>query len=109
MDKNFGLGIDPGKLAGNLQRRIGDPIRYAAEIDHLRDKKIADAAESLNELNEKVAMIDQGLVTERKERKAEDEKNMKYTKRMDLINLVIAILGLAVAVVGVVVAFIALK
>lgn len=109
MDKNFGLGIGPGKLVGNLQRRIGEPIRASTEIDHLRDKKIADAAESLNEINEKVAMIDQGLVTERKERKAEDEKNMKYTKRMDLINLVIAILGLVVAVVGVVIAFIALK
>lgn len=109
MDKNLGIGFDPSKLSRDLQRRIRDPIRDSTEINHLRDKKIADAAESLNEINEKVAMIDQGLVTERKERKAEDEKNMKYTKRMDLINLVIAILGLAVAVVGVVVAFIALK
>lgn len=105
MDLNF----DPSKLSGNLHRNIANQLTLSAEMKHARDKVISDAAENLNEINEKVAMIDQGLVTERKERKAEDEKNMKYTKRMDLINLVIAILGLVVAVVGVVIAFIALK
>ena len=109
MDKNYGLGFDPSSLTRNLQRRIGDPIRDAAEIDYLRDRRKADAAENLSEISEKVATIDQGLVAEREERKTEDAKNMKYTKRMDLINLVIAILGLVVAVVGVVIAFIALK
>ena len=44
MDKNYGLGFDPSSLTRNLQRRIGDPIRDAAEIDYLRDRRIADAA-----------------------------------------------------------------
>lgn len=109
MDKNLGIGFDTSKLSRDLQRRIGDPIRDSTEINHLRNRKIADAVESLSEINEKVSTIDQGLVAEREERKAEDEKNMKYTKRMDRINLAIAILGLAVAVVGVIAAFIALK
>lgn len=65
--------------------------------------------EQLEKISSGVHGINSAIDIEREERKAEDDKNMKYTKRMDRINLVIAVLGLAVAVVGVVVAFIALK
>ena len=98
-------------------------FRLKTEIDELinsKDKFIDDAVRrssnfeiegpTIGEQLDKISSSIQGINSAiDSERKAEDAKNVKYMKRMDRINLAIAIAGLVVAIIGVGVALVALK
>ena len=80
---------------------IRENERDRKEAEH---RAIVDSEQHLQNINDSVKVIDDGLKSERIERAEADVENLKYTKRWDRINLTVALVGLVIAIAGVIIA-----
>lgn len=101
----FRLKTEIDELINSKDKFIDDVVRRSSNFE-IEGPTIG---EQLDKISSSIQGINSAIDSEREERKAEDAKNVKYMKRMDRINLAIAIAGLVVAIIGVGVALVALK
>ena len=85
------------KRRAKSQSAMIDTAQHTAEIN-----------DSVQAINGRVDTISAGLDEERKVREESEKDNMRYIRKMDKINLAVAIAGAVFGIIGTVVALIAL-
>lgn len=119
MDFDLSKAIRPALEAANQINSMNEDALNAVNIrNRQRDKAenaMIEAAKHTSEIQESVQAIDgrvdkisTGLDEERKAREDSEKDNLRYVKKMDKINLTIAIIGAVFGTIGTAAALIAL-
>lgn len=90
-----------------INSEVNSSLEQAQESAQRRaasERANIETAKTVAEISDKVQAIEGGLSGEREERKAADEENLQYTKKMDSRNFKIAVAGLIVGFIGVAIA-----
>lgn len=101
------MSIDPYAINAEINNALAS-VHKADERKAASEYAMIETAKNISEINGKVQAIEAGLSSEQEQREAADKDNLRYVRKMDKINLTIAIISGIIGVAGVVVALIAL-